>query len=418
MRLLLVNTHSALNSGDLAITMAELDVLGSLHPRVITITSRTPAIDRRVLGPWNPRVLPPLSPAPSVFVGRMATISGCGRNLCQIGAKSALMREIRRCDLVIGSGGGYFWSNRRSFPGPMFFQNYLPLHLAQRLGTPVILFPQSFGPAYNGAVRRMLGSLLSGCQVKKVFARERLSFDFIRELLPARIVREKVELCGDAAFCLGFARADSAPPARLEPPAPAIAVTVRQWDFPEAKEPAEKARLQDAYLDSLARACAAVGRQRGGSVLVFPQARGPGRFEDDAAISHRFTERLAAMAPALPVRYLPLPDAATPFDIIQILSQVHLVVATRFHSAILGFLAGVPAVSIAYQPKGRGIMEEMGLDDLTLDISAVDADRLAGLMIQVLDDREAIAARVRERVGAMRTQIREKILSAVRNVVC
>jgi colanic acid/amylovoran biosynthesis protein len=263
----------------------------------------------------------------------------------------------------------------------------------------------------------MLGSVLSSGEVTRVFVRERLSLAFLQGLLPERTMKEKVELCGDVAFCLETRPDASSLPAGPDLPAPIIAVTVRRWDFPEVRETAEKSRLQDAYLDALATACATVGRRHGGSVLVFPQSRGPGEFEDDRPVSRGFAQRLAAKAPDLPVQYVPLPDTASPFDIIRLLTQAHLVVATRFHSAILGFLAGVPAVSIAYQPKSRGIMEEMGFDELTIDISAVDANRLIEMMSRVLDDHASMAADIRDRVMGLRRQIRETTLRAVRHAV-
>jgi colanic acid/amylovoran biosynthesis protein len=403
LNVLIVNTHSALNSGDLAITIAEVQLLRRCLPiQRIAVTSRTPQIDARVLAPMGVSVLPPLVPAPSVFGEGVQKISGTIRNMAGIGSKRDLWRTARASDLIISSGGGYFWSNRTVFPGPMFFQNYLHVRLAGVLRKPIVFFPQSFGPLYAPLVTRMLRAALSDPNVVRVFSREQISVDFLRRLLQDRPTVDRIALCPDAAFCLE-ARADVTPLAAVSSlPRPVVAVTVRPWDFPDAGSRSERKGQHYAYLTGLVTACRNLHERWHGSVLVFPQSRGPGSFEDDTVLSRTFCSMLRDEMPGGTVLLLPLSAAERPEAIIGIMSCVDLLIATRFHSAIFAFLAGTPAIAVSYQPKGKGIMQELGLARFAVDISAVDSEQITALGNEILENHHDYSSLVRDAVDRLR----------------
>lgn len=403
LNVLIVNTHSALNAGDLAITIAEVQLLRRCLPTgQIAVTSRTPRVDARFLAPMGVTVLPPLVPAPSVFGRGVRKISGSIRNVAGIGPKRDLWKIAKSSDLVISSGGGYFWSNRAVFPGPMFFQNYLHVRLAGILGKPIIFFPQSFGPLYNPWVTRMLRAALNGPNVGRIFARERISLEFLRRLLRGEPAAGRITLCPDVAFCLEPQRVGTGVAAVSSLPRPIVAVTVRPWDFPGARSRSEKRERQRSYLKGLVTTCRNLHDRWHGSVLVFPQSRGPGSFEDDTELSKAFCSMLQDHLPARRVLSLPLSAAEPPAAIIDLMSCVDLLIATRFHSAIFAFLAGTPAIAVSYQPKGRGIMQELGLARFAVDISAVDPEHVTALANEIIEHHDNYSTRVRHAVGCMR----------------
>ncbi len=347
-------------------------------------------------------VLPPLLPAPSVFGGGAQKVSGCVRNIAAIGAKRDFWKTVRASDLVISSGGGYFWSNRALFPGPMFFQNYLHVRLAGLVGKPIIFFPQSFGPLYNPWVTRMLRAALNGPNVVRVFSRERLSLEFLGRLLQDAPVADRTALCPDVAFCLERRTDETHIAAVSRLPGPVIAVTVRPWGFPDAGSRSERKERQCSYLGGLVTACRSLHERWGGSLLIFPQSRGPGSFEDDTALSETFFTMLKHHLPARSVLLLPLSAAERPEAIVNIMSHVDLLIATRFHSAIFAFLAGTPAIAVSYQPKSEGIMQQLGLRRFAVDISDVDPDRIAGLGNEILEHHQDYSNLVREAVSGLR----------------
>jgi len=400
---LILNTHSVLNTGDLAITLAEIQLLRRGFPdQEIAITSRTPDIDHPYFSSLGIRLFPPLSPAPSIFDGKTRKGIEILKNVGALRSKMGLVRQIKASDLVISSGGGYFWSNRRFFPGPMFFQNYLHLKLATILRKPVILFPQSFGPFYNRPAFGLLRNLLESDAVVSIFARERTSQELLNGLLRDIDARAKVDSCPDIAFCLDALDGSEKPSLRLDLPKPVVAVTVRDWDFPETKSEPEKRKKRDEYLGSLVSACSRIFQRHRGSFVVFAQARGPGRFENDVAISREFTDLLTKSLPETNVRSIPLKACVSPELIINILSLADLLLATRFHSAIFAFLAGTPAISISYQPKSNGIMNSLGLGEFCLDIANIDSDRIVHLADHILCDHVTIRNKLMDDVAQLK----------------
>ncbi|MBN1939890.1 MAG: polysaccharide pyruvyl transferase family protein, partial [Candidatus Aminicenantes bacterium] len=202
-RILIVNTHSVLNSGDAAIVLAQTRWLQRAIPGLrLALTSRTAALDRALYEPLGIRVIPALYDVPSIFSGGPEKWAKSLASLARIRAKTDLVREIGRADLVIGSGGGYFYSSRPSGPGPMFLQNLLHLKLACWMKKPVILFPQSFGPTFDPRSAQLLGNLVSDPSVKRILVREENSLRYLERVLGKEFDPARFRLCPDAAFLL------------------------------------------------------------------------------------------------------------------------------------------------------------------------------------------------------------------------
>jgi polysaccharide pyruvyl transferase WcaK-like protein len=105
-----------------------------------------------------------------------------------------------------------------------------------------------------------------------------------------------------------------------------------------------------------------------------------------------------------------------PTELLRLLSTVDLLIATRFHSAIFAFLAEIPAISIAYQPKSTGIMSSLGFDRYSLDIAAVDPATISELAGEILEQHEDITATVARRMERVRTTAMGKLKSALESI--
>ena len=64
---------------------------------------------------------------------------------------------------------------------------------------------------------------------------------------------------------------------------------------------------------------------------------------------------------------------------------------------MLGLSRGVPTVLISYQPKARGTMALLGLEEFCCDIETITGAELYSLVTRILTDREAVAGRIVER---------------------
>ena len=61
-------------------------------------------------------------------------------------------------------------------------------------------------------------------------------------------------------------------------------------------------------------------------------------------------------------------------EMIDIISKYHFFLGTRFHSCIFSMLSATPFVSINYLPKSRGILNQLKLSELSVDINQCDRD--------------------------------------------
>lgn len=412
MKIFIANTHSILNSGDAGIVLAQIQFLRKYFPSLrISLSSRTPELDKKIYLPLGVRLFPPIIPAPSIYTGKAQKILKSFKNLINIQSKKALIQEIKQSDLVVSSGGGYFWSHRKLLPGPMFFQNYLHIKLAVIFKKKVIFFPQSFDPLRNKTAAKLLGGLLKKEQVYQIFVREQHSLDYLSRVLG---IKNKVKFCPDMAFTLDDTDSTLNSQADFKQRNPIVAITLRQWDFPDAANKQAQKRKQREYLDNFKKICYTIYRDWGGSIIAFCQSRGPGHFEDDRIITKKFVQYLQDTIPAENLHFIDLPETTHPNEIIDILKNVDFLIATRFHSAIFGLVAGTPVISISYQQKGSGIMDSLGLKEFNVNISDFDSEKVINMGREIISQSEEIRRSIQQSVIHMRNMIDSCLKSSLK----
>jgi colanic acid/amylovoran biosynthesis protein len=408
-KVVILNTHSTLNSGDTAIVIAQIQLINNFIPNAsIAITSRTSEIDQAFYKPFGVTVLPPIFPAPSVFSPTSKKIKETVKNLFSFSAKKQLINTIETGDLIISSGGGYFWSPAANFPGPMFLQNIFHIQIALYKKKPLFFFPQSFGPFQNSWAPKLLSKSLQSENVIKIFAREKISFDIARNLVKGRANEEKVTLCPDLAFALDLNTLPLSIPINLDLPRPRIAITLRNWDFPNCLSHEEKRLKFQKYLTVLKKTCLHIYNLWKGSIILFPQVRGPGEFENDVPITKKFFGELGSIIPPTHLLFI-RPTYDSPLLLIQLLSQIDLILATRFHSAIFSLISGTPAISIGYQHKSKGIMYLLGFERYCIEIDDIPLEQLLQLIEEILNNHQRIKSMITKNVA----QIKHTILSTL-----
>lgn len=404
MDILIVNTHSVLNSGDSGILLAQIDLLKKYFKKVhISLVSRTPGIDRNFYKNYAEHIFYPLFPAPSIFYGQPAQVLEFLKSLFSFRHKIKLIRKIIKCDLVISSGGGYFWTYRKWIPGPMFFQNYFHVWIALFLKKPVIFFPQSFGPFHNQISLKMMSRVLSDEKTIKIFSREMISCRLIKNLISKQKDLDKIDLCPDLAFFLEKKPVEEKISYKKRKEL-TIALTLRQWDFPNISKK-QKDRYNKRYIVEFEKYCQDFYHSHGASFIIFPQSRGPGNFEDDRMISKTLFSRLKKTIPESNLYYPQLPEDVSPYVIIDLLSKADLALTTRLHSAIFSFISGTPVISINYQHKGEGIMRELGIGKFCLDIEKIDAEKIKKISNHILEDKDKFEFEMSQRIKVIRNKI-------------
>jgi len=117
---------------------------------------------------------------------------------------------------------------------------------------------------------------------------------------------------------------------------------------------------------------------------------------DDAVACAAVAERVADPRVVLVDRVL------SPAEVRGLCHDARLVVTGRMHLAIQAMWSHVPAVTLSTQGKVEGLMRLFGTDDLCLEPGAGLAERMVPLLRDLVADRETYAARIRDRLPAVR----------------
>jgi colanic acid/amylovoran biosynthesis protein len=412
---LILNTCSTLNRGDAAIVLGQIRLLQKTCPGVrITLTSKTPALDRAFYHPLGVEVLPPLTPALSSYQGTGRKLREGARALAAVGDKRRLIQAVQCSDLVLSCGGGYFYSYRSTLPGTTFWQNVLHAYLATALHKPLIFLPQSFGPFASPLARRGVRHLLARRSVLHVFAREEISRGLLRQML-GEAMQARVSLCPDMALYL--AEGEFSPTYQIEAQdlaRPTLVMNLREWAFPEAEVPASRRSKRQDYMEAMATVAHHFVQRYRGEVVVVPQALGPDPAEDDRGICKEFCQRVRNHPSTGEAVQYREPETSSLTEYLALLSQARIVVGTRLHSCILALLAGVPAISVGYQYKSQGTLDLLGLGCLNVDIYDVSAERLLALIEATMDRHQEVCEEIRQRVRQACQQIDDGVGGLIR----
>jgi len=323
-------------------------------------------------------------------------------------AKWLLSREERRdleiystADLVVSSGGTYLVDNYDIEPRIFDFE------IAHRLGRPLVLFTQSMGPFRQDATRGRLRAALEAA--KLILLRDETSLAHLHDI---GVKHPNVHVAADAVFALNDPETLAARYAAMPAlgGAPRVALSVRHWPYFRRWSTTDG---MARYRASIAAAVTRLVRRHGARVTFLSTCQGiPEYWFDDAKVADQI---VSLLEPDL--RWCVEVDRGfhSPEQMVELLTTYDLVIATRFHMAILALLAGTPAMAIAYEFKTIDMYRRLGVPDWLADIEIMDApvlvEQVERCLAGRLGARDVLARSVlaeykrAERVGPLLRQV-------------
>ncbi len=310
----------------------------------------------------------------SPIVPGRASPLGLGRAWTK--AERDTLTAMRRADIIISKGGGFIHAEPGLRSTLRLFRNLFPFIMARKFGVPFVLYGQSIGPFANAFQRDLVRRTLN--HARAILTRESLSARVLGEMG----VKAPVRVIPDLAFGL---RPDARTAAalfgrhRIPGDTPLVGVTVRQW------------RLAPAYIDGMAAAIDRLVEEAGVHVVIWPQSTGPGAFEDD-----RLAGRQVRDASRHRDRLTLVEEEVSPPVLKAAYARMDLMLATRFHSAILAISEGVPTLVIDYWgAKARGIYGDLNLLKWVFSIEKLSSDDLTRGALELWNLRAAMRRRLR-----------------------
>lgn len=233
-----------------------------------------------------------------------------------------LLRSLDELDLVVGVGGGYLRAGYLEEAAKMALVHGPQLLAAARTSTPTVYLPQSVGPARSLA-HRILGRGVS--KVQRFYVRDDRS---LAEYGPYGAIR-----ASDLAILGADADFGDHPPAAV----PVVSVRpVRGTVPPLVLDLCRQIDTFEGYVQS----------ETGGN-------------DDRAAMGAIGAERILTRDELMG------PDSGT-----------RVVVAVRLHAALMALRAGHLVIHLAYERKGFGSFEDLGIPEYVHNVNMFEPERV------------------------------------------
>ena len=249
-----------------------------------------------------------------------------------------IVREIRRCDLLI-SGGGSLLQDVTSSKSIHYYLTII--RLAKLYGKKVFIYSQGIGPIDRPFNRRAAAAALK--KVDGIVVRDERSADLLSEI---GIPREKVAITADPVIRMlppdtetGRAAVEKAGGHPGKKLTVGWAIRERDADSPFVGEVMECIRWLKETYDAE-------------SVLI------PFHYEEDRDVSCAIADRLEGAACCIREKYLSE-------DTLSIIGNMDVMVGMRLHSLIYAAIMGVPMIGISYDPKCTAFMNSVGVEKLS-----------------------------------------------------
>lgn len=310
----------------------------------------------------------------------------------------AILDAVRNTDLTILGGGGLFQDYNGFDPDAVLTREHgglsfyvEPALLSAIYAKPLMLYAVGVGPLLSDHGRKYTKA--AGDIATRITVRDPLSKELLASL---GVDEEKLIVTADPAFALDPAAEVGELPEVGEwlSSRPAIAVCLRTWSIGADRNFCER-QIAEALDDIL--------EKEGGRALFLPfQVDGGTGFGDDSEVARRIIAQLrhAGRAALLTQPYPPAMLAG-------IIANADLVLGMRLHSAIFSFIANVPFVALAYDPKVPATTAIVGLEEFTIPFGGIEADVLAQRMRRALSSKETFRRLAATHVSELRCRARQ-----------
>lgn len=329
------------------------------------------------------------------------------------GAGNPGVKAIQDSDLVLDISGGDSFSD--IYGQKRFDQISNVKKLVLRVGTPLILMPQTYGPYSETKNLEVAQQLVRGASM--AWARDPDSFEVLKTLLGSDFCEDKHRSGVDLAFALPRRRPSKVSmcsPDWLtdERATPVLGFNVSGLVFLGGEQASQKFGFRFDYRDLVVGFLERVIAESAARVLLVPHVLASlDHFESDPKACLEVMSQLRA---GDRVRVVQAEYSAS--EMKWLIGQTDMFVGTRMHSTIAALSSGVPTAAIAYSQKTRGVFETCGQGDRVADPRNADLEDCLDLLWQAWLDREAMRKSLRQHALGVSAIAQEQVASIIRSV--
>ncbi|CAN7364298.1 polysaccharide pyruvyl transferase family protein [Duganella sp. LjRoot269] len=287
--------------------------------------------------------------------------------------RSTFPSELNECDLVLDIGEGDSFADIYGFKRFLTFILTKVIVLAKR--KPLILSPQTIGPFDSWYARLMATQVMKRCQ--KVFARDTLSFNYLRQVG----LRDNVAEVVDVAFRLPYQA-----PAKADDGKVRIGINVSGLLFSGGYTGGNQFGLTLDYAALTRTLLTEWSKNPAHEIWLIPHVISDDLPRDDDRIA---SAQLKQEFPSLKLA----PEFASPSEAKSFIAGMDFVTGARMHACIAAFSSGVPVVPIAYSRKFNGLFSMLGYSWVA-DAKAMNNADAAAIILRGFEQRAQLALEV------------------------
>ncbi|WP_318372591.1 colanic acid biosynthesis pyruvyl transferase WcaK [Enterobacter sp.] len=422
MKLLILGNHTCGNRGDSAILRGLLDAITVLEPDAeVDVMSRYPVssswlLNRPVMGDPLYSQMKQHNTAAGL-VGRVkkvlrrryqhqvllsrVTDSGKLRNIAIAQGFTDFVRLLSGYDAIIQVGGSFFVD----LYGVPQFEHALCTFMAKK---PLYMIGHSVGPFQDAQFNQLANYVFGHCDA--LILRERVSLDLMKK---SQINTDKVEQGVDTAWLVDHHDSDFTPSYAVQhwldvaASQKTVAITLRELAPFDKRLGTTQQAYEKAFAEVVNRILDA-----GWQVLALSTCTGIDSYnKDDRMVALNLRQHVSD-----PSRYHVVMDELNDLEMGKIFAACDLTVGTRLHSAIISMNFGTPAIAINYEHKSAGIMQQLGMPEMAIDIRHLLDGSLASMVADTLGQLPAINQQLATAVAAERNNGLQMVKSVMDRV--
>jgi len=127
----------------------------------------------------------------------------------------------------------------------------------------------------------------------------------------------------------------------------------------------------------------------------------------DTRVKHDLLRILGETGSLSPGRIIDKP-VSSPEQLCELLAQTDMVIATRFHNALLALMLNRPVLALSYHEKVRSLMAGVGAEDYCQDAMELDVPRLIEQFGRLEEDAENLSSLIKAKTDGYRQALKEQ----------
>ena len=297
------------------------------------------------------------------------------------------INAFENADAAFVKGGGFLHAYKGIISTYIIFFQLYHIILALSIGKSVYIMPNSYGPFNSPCSNWLINAVLKKCKI--VTARESISKETLEQSTNLH-----VDLFPDLAFYLEPSKSFTEEQLKNFSEIPfhkkkCVALTVRPYRFPQSSNPIAEYNKYKSVLCDFIRYLSTEGYHP----VLIEHTYSTNEHEQDMSCINDIVSTLGNSC-----QYSVYSDLSlTCRQLKYVYSCFDYIIGTRFHSVIFSLAAGVPAIAITYGGnKGKGIMKDIGLENLSINIENLDFSVLKEVFLYMIKNKEQINKTISE----------------------